>query len=183
MTIRVLLSPLGCVATVLLFASSLRPLCADALESQAALTQCSHQVWRVGDANLVGVPRGIAQTTDGYIWISAGSYTFRLLARNNDGVGSEAAAAVTFTRSPAWYWIWMFRAFILGGSVALLLLVYLYLLRFYAKSLERRFDERLRERTRLARDLHDTLLQTIQGCKMMADDAREHVDDPRLTGR
>jgi signal transduction histidine kinase len=35
------------------------------------------------------------------------------------------------------------------------------------------FDERLAERTRLARELHDTLLQTIQGSKMVADDALE----------
>jgi len=34
-----------------------------------------------------------------------------------------------------------------------------------------RFDERLAERTRIARDLHDTLLQTIQGSKLVADDA------------
>ena len=46
-----------------------------------------------------------------------------------------------------------------------------------------RFDDRMLERTRLARDLHDTLLQTIQGSKMVADEAREHVDDSRLTAR
>ena len=42
------------------------------------------------------------------------------------------------------------------------------------------FDERLEERTRLARDLHDTLLQTIQGSKLVADDAlTNHHDGPR----
>ena len=35
-----------------------------------------------------------------------------------------------------------------------------------------RFNERLEERMRLARDLHDTLLQTIQGIKMVADQAK-----------
>jgi signal transduction histidine kinase len=40
----------------------------------------------------------------------------------------------------------------------------------------------LKERTRLARDLHDTVLQTIQGSKMVADDAREYVNDPQRTG-
>ena len=34
-----------------------------------------------------------------------------------------------------------------------------------------RFDERLSERTRIARDLHDTFLQTIQGSKLIADSA------------
>src|SRR5438874_13633947 len=40
------------------------------------------------------------------------------------------------------------------------------------------FDERLAERTRMARDLHDTFLQTIQGSKLVADDALELSADP-----
>jgi signal transduction histidine kinase len=40
------------------------------------------------------------------------------------------------------------------------------------------FDERLAERTRMARDLHDTFLQTIQGSKLVADDALEPSADP-----
>jgi signal transduction histidine kinase len=39
------------------------------------------------------------------------------------------------------------------------------------------FDERLAERTRMARDLHDTLLQTIQGSKLVADDALDSSTD------
>jgi signal transduction histidine kinase len=39
------------------------------------------------------------------------------------------------------------------------------------------FDERLAERTRIARDLHDTLLQTIQGSKLVVDDALEQPGD------
>jgi signal transduction histidine kinase len=41
-----------------------------------------------------------------------------------------------------------------------------------------RFDERLAERTRMARDLHDTFLQSIQGSKLVADDALEPATDP-----
>jgi signal transduction histidine kinase len=44
--------------------------------------------------------------------------------------------------------------------------------------IELRFDERLAERTRMARDLHDTCLQTIQGSKLVADDALELSSDP-----
>ncbi len=40
------------------------------------------------------------------------------------------------------------------------------------------FDERLAERTRMARELHDTFLQTIQGSKLVADDALELSTDP-----
>jgi signal transduction histidine kinase len=44
-----------------------------------------------------------------------------------------------------------------------------------------RFDEHLEERFRIARDAHDSLLQTIQGSKMVADTAsRETPDLERL---
>ena len=48
---------------------------------------------------------------------------------------------------------------------------------------ELRLEERISERTRLARDLHDTLLQTLQGSKLVADDALEHRSDVEYTSR
>src|SRR5215471_1302383 len=48
---------------------------------------------------------------------------------------------------------------------------------------ELRMEERVSERTRLARDLHDTLLQTLQGSKLVADDALEHRSDVEYTSR
>ena len=49
--------------------------------------------------------------------------------------------------------------------------------------LRARLDERIGERTRLARDLHDTLLQTLQGSKLVADDALENRSDAEHTRR
>jgi signal transduction histidine kinase len=46
-----------------------------------------------------------------------------------------------------------------------------------ARAIGARFDERLAERTRMARDLHDTFLQTVQGSKLVADDALEPSTD------
>lgn len=54
-------------------------------------------------------------------------------------------------------------------------------LRQHSAKLRMRFDERLEERTRIARDLHDTLLQTIQGSKLIADAAEENTSDPVKT--
>jgi signal transduction histidine kinase len=51
-------------------------------------------------------------------------------------------------------------------------------MRHYAAAMRDRFDERLEERNRLARDLHDTLLQTIQFSKMVADDAQADDSNP-----
>lgn len=74
-----------------------------------------------------------------------------------------------------------FRVLAAFFGTVLVFAVYYVRLSRYAASLKISFDERLEERTRLARDLHDTLLQTIQGSKLVADHARDHVDDPRST--
>jgi signal transduction histidine kinase len=60
----------------------------------------------------------------------------------------------------------------------MILLLYLVERQRYVALLRARFDERLEERTRLARELHDTLLQTIQGSRMVADHARATLNDP-----
>ena len=112
-----------------------------------------------------------------------GRYVFHVAASNNDGVSSTQDAELVFTIRPAWYQLMIFRLAAVLLTIALATLTYLYRMRRYEASLKLRFDDRMQERTRLARDLHDTLLQTIQGSKMVADDAREHVDDPRLTAR
>jgi signal transduction histidine kinase len=44
--------------------------------------------------------------------------------------------------------------------------------------IELRLEERVSERTRITRELHDTFLQTIQGSKLVADDALEEPGDP-----
>jgi len=46
------------------------------------------------------------------------------------------------------------------------------------KLIELRLEERVNERTRITRELHDTFLQTIQGSKLVADDALELSNDP-----
>jgi signal transduction histidine kinase len=43
---------------------------------------------------------------------------------------------------------------------------------------ELRLEERVNERTRITRELHDSFLQTIQGSKLVADDALEPSTDP-----
>ena len=112
-----------------------------------------------------------------------GRYVFHVIASNNDGVWNWKGANITFTIPPAWYQTPFFRIAAVLLLIAIATLAYIYRMERYVRSLKERFDERLQERTRLARDLHDTLLQTIQGSKMVADEAREHVHDARLTGR
>ena len=115
--------------------------------------------------------------------LSSGTYLFRVIACNSDGVWNLRGTEVAITILPDWYQTTLFRVSAVLLGVAIAVFVYLYRLQTYAAALKRSFDERLQERTRLARDLHDTLLQTIQVSKLVADDARDHIDDPRATGR
>jgi signal transduction histidine kinase/streptogramin lyase len=107
-----------------------------------------------------------------------GSYRFRVTARNNDGLWNEEGAALDVVVAPAWYQTsWFLAACAIIGIVTVGM-IYQLRLRQVARVLNARFDERLAERTRVARDLHDTLLQTVQGSKMVADAALAQRDDP-----
>jgi signal transduction histidine kinase/ligand-binding sensor domain-containing protein len=113
-----------------------------------------------------------------YSDLRPGSYRFRVIASNNDGVWNETGATLDFKVAAAWYQTIWFRS--LCGVVGVLLLRAIYRLRVrrIAGSMKARFDERLAERTRIARELHDTFLQTIQGSKLVADDALSATTDP-----
>ena len=115
--------------------------------------------------------------------LSPGHYIFQVTACNNDGVWNEQGVNIAFDIMPAWYQTMLFRLLAAFLGTALVVGAYFLRLSRYAASLKIRFDERLEERTRLARDLHDTLLQTIQGSKLVADNARDHVDNPQTTVR
>jgi signal transduction histidine kinase len=100
-----------------------------------------------------------------------------VIASNNDGVWNETGATLDFKVAAAWYQTIWFRALCFLAGVLLLWAIYRLRLRQIAGHMKARFDERLAERTRIARDLHDTFLQTIQGSKLVADDALSATTD------
>jgi ligand-binding sensor domain-containing protein/signal transduction histidine kinase len=98
-----------------------------------------------------------------YTNLRPGTYTFRVTASNNSAVWNTQGATLTFVILPAWYQTVWFRSLV---SLLLILLGYgFYLLRTHQveATIKARFDERLDERTRIARELHDTLLQSFHG--------------------
>jgi signal transduction histidine kinase/ligand-binding sensor domain-containing protein len=110
-----------------------------------------------------------------------GSYRFRVIASNNDGLWNETGATLDFKVAAAWYQTYWFRSLCLVVIVLLLWAIYQMRVRQIAGTMKARFDERLAERTRIARDMHDTFLQTIQGSKLVADDALGPATDlPRM---
>ncbi|HKO62719.1 MAG TPA: two-component regulator propeller domain-containing protein [Pyrinomonadaceae bacterium] len=92
-----------------------------------------------------------------------GNYRFRVMASNNNGIWNEAGTYLDFTIAPAYYQTAWFRI----GAVILVLFIlgalYQMRLRQTARQVHGRMEERLEERERIARDLHDTLLQSVQG--------------------
>jgi len=112
-----------------------------------------------------------------YSDLRPGNYQFRVIASNNDGVWNEQGAILNFSVAPAWYQTNWFRILCLVAAALLLWMLYRLRVKQMARAMNARFDERLAERTRLARELHDTFLQTIQASKLIADDALEQPSD------
>jgi signal transduction histidine kinase len=113
-----------------------------------------------------------------YSDLPPGRYTFHLIACNNDGIWNESGAALEFSVAPAWYQTIWFRVLCALSCVFVVWALYRLRVQQIARVISARFDERLAERTRMARDLHDTFLQTIQGSKLVADDALDPSADP-----
>jgi signal transduction histidine kinase/ligand-binding sensor domain-containing protein len=98
-----------------------------------------------------------------YTNLGPGPYRFRVMASNNDGVWNEAGAAVTFRIDAAFYQTIWFQAVCYAAGLALLWLLYRYRLQQATAQVHSRLEGRIAERERIARELHDTLLQSFQG--------------------
>ncbi|HEX4039686.1 MAG TPA: two-component regulator propeller domain-containing protein [Acidobacteriaceae bacterium] len=108
---------------------------------------------------LVGFDKGWVDAgtrrTAYYTNLPHGHYTFRVMARNNDGVWSRAAATADLTVEPHMWQTWWFRVLL---ALALLTAAY-GAWRRRLERVEREFQAVLGERARIAREIHDTLAQ------------------------
>ena len=106
-----------------------------------------------------------------------GGYHFVVNASDTNGLWSDNTATAEFTVLPAWYQTSWFRAL---GAIAILAVLWAAYL-FRVRQLEREFsmatEARLNERTRIARELHDTLLQSVQGVMFSFQAARNLLPD------
>lgn len=124
-----------------------------------------------------------------YTNLGAGTYRFHVIASNNDGVWNMEGATLLFVIPPTFLQSNLFVVLcMLAGSVFLWLL-YSLRLRQVTASIRTRMQDRLAERERIARDLHDTLLQGIDGLilrfqsianRMQSDDPLRSVMDETL---
>jgi signal transduction histidine kinase len=101
-----------------------------------------------------------------YMNLPDGEYTFRVQARNRDGVWNEAGAKFAFEIAPHYYrtaWFYLLCVAVVGCVVLSAHLVRMAQVR---EAMETALQFRLEERARIARELHDTLLQGISGIAM-----------------
>jgi signal transduction histidine kinase len=117
-----------------------------------------------------------------YNYIPPGDYVFHVIACNNDGVWSDPGATLSVTMLPYfWQTAWFLRSALLG----LLLLVgggswYGTRLRM-SRKLERLERQRVveRERTRIARDIHDDLGASLTRINLLSQSAQMDIEDTR----
>jgi signal transduction histidine kinase/ligand-binding sensor domain-containing protein len=95
--------------------------------------------------------------------LSPGKYSFRVVASNNSGVWNAQGDTLDFTIAPAYWQTYWFRTLCALAILGLLWMAYLLRLRQLTRAFNMGLEARLSERMRIARDLHDTLLQSFQG--------------------
>jgi signal transduction histidine kinase len=98
-----------------------------------------------------------------YSNLPPGPYRFRVVASNNSGVWNETGATLDFSIAPTYYQTRRFAVLVTVATATLLWVAYRVRVAQLARQFNRTLDARVSERTRIARDLHDTLLQSLQG--------------------
>jgi ligand-binding sensor domain-containing protein/signal transduction histidine kinase len=116
-----------------------------------------------------------------YSNIPVGTHSLHIRACNRNGIWDRQGVVFSITQQPYFY---QKRWFVLAMfALGILLAGLIYRLRVgqISRRMSARFDERLAERTRVAREIHDTFLQTVQGSKMVADHAlKDPADHERM---
>ncbi|QRN93521.1 hypothetical protein JRI60_30595 [Archangium violaceum] len=115
-----------------------------------------------------------------YANLTHGRYRFRVVSSNGDGVWDETGAALDFTIEPT---LVQTKAFAVACVVSLLAIAwsaYRMRARVIENQVQLRLEERHRERERIARELHDTLLQGVQGLVLQFDSLARRIVDPEL---
>jgi ligand-binding sensor domain-containing protein/signal transduction histidine kinase len=98
-----------------------------------------------------------------YTNLESGQYRFHVMASNSYGQWNASEAVISLEVDPAFWQTWWFRTLCVVAFLALLWTLYQLRLRQVAQQFNLRLEERVGERTRIARDLHDTLLQSFHG--------------------
>jgi signal transduction histidine kinase len=108
-----------------------------------------------------------------YTNLRPGHYRFQVLAANNDGIWNETGDSITFELLPAFYQTLWFLVLCIFVISSLAFMLYRVRVRSAAREVQARFEERMSERTRIAQDLHDNLVQEMTGISLQLEIADE----------
>ena len=98
-----------------------------------------------------------------YTNLSPGSYRFRITASNSYGQWNGSESVISFKIDPAFWQTWWFSGICVAVSLILLWAIYQLRLQQLRYQFHIGLEARVDERTRIARELHDTLLQSFNG--------------------
>ena len=107
-----------------------------------------------------------------YTNLSPRRYRFRVIACNNSGVWNETGDSLEFSVDAAYYQTAWFRAACVAAFLAIVWGLYRFRLHQIAERFNAHLEGRVDERTRVARELHDTLLQSFQASLLVMQSAR-----------
>ena len=119
-----------------------------------------------------------ATRTATYTDIPPGVHSFHIRATNGDGVWDRKGIVYSVTQKPFFYQTLTFQLAAIMAGALLVAALYQLRLRQAAARLNARLEERLAERERIARDLHDTLLQGFQGLILRFHEAMMMIPEP-----
>jgi ligand-binding sensor domain-containing protein/signal transduction histidine kinase len=98
-----------------------------------------------------------------YTNLGPGFYRFRVVASNSNGLWNGSETSLQFAIEPLLWQTGWFRSLCVVAFLALLWAVYQLRLRQLAREFNAGLEASVSERTRIARELHDTMLQSFQG--------------------
>ncbi len=101
-----------------------------------------------------------------YTTLPSGSYTFRVQSATARGAWSDPGTSLQVVILPAWWATWWFRATYVAVFVLAIWITYVVRVRQLSRQLTIRLQERVNERIRIARELHDTVLQGLASASL-----------------
>jgi signal transduction histidine kinase/ligand-binding sensor domain-containing protein len=112
-----------------------------------------------------------------YTNLGPGAYRFHIMASNGLGMWNGPETVVSFEIEPAFWQAWWFRVVCFAAFCLAVIAIYQVRVSQLAHQLNVRFQDRLAERTRIAQDLHDTLLQGVLSASMQLDVVEDQTPD------
>jgi signal transduction histidine kinase/ligand-binding sensor domain-containing protein len=112
-----------------------------------------------------------------YTNLAPGQYRFEVIASNEDNVWNDKGALLEIDIPPTFVQSVWFKLLLAALGLLLLYAAYALRIRYLTQRMQERLHERLTERTRIARTLHDTLLQSMQALLMSFDAHSRHLKE------